>query len=262
MAPEGPPAPTATPPLRKLCYGEKEYWNERYAKSGMKKFEWYGPYETFRSQVLNSLESKSISSDEKNTNILTKADKMRNISKTETAPETKSISETDTAQENNTETTPGLAEKRQRAKLRVLIIGCGNSGLSEGLYQDGFTDSVSIDISDVVINQMQKYYKGSIPLHFEVMDARELKFKANEFDLIFDKGTIDSILCGEGSTRNAGQMLRNIHKVLKPSGRFFLITCGTPEARMIYLTKRVYKWDVKHSKIGNRHLYIATKKSA
>ncbi len=38
---------------------------------------------------------------------------------------------------------------------KVLVVGCGNSALSEELYDDGCTDITSIDYSNVVIEQMK-----------------------------------------------------------------------------------------------------------
>lgn len=36
-----------------------------------------------------------------------------------------------------------------------------------------------------------------------VMDVRALDFETGQFDCVIDKGTLDSILCGESSTSNA-----------------------------------------------------------
>ena len=39
---------------------------------------------------------------------------------------------------------------------KILIVGCGNSKLSIQMYEDNFKDITNIDISSVVIKQMQK----------------------------------------------------------------------------------------------------------
>ena len=38
---------------------------------------------------------------------------------------------------------------------KILILGCGNSSLTQDLYKDGFRHLTSIDLSDVVIEHMQ-----------------------------------------------------------------------------------------------------------
>ena len=37
----------------------------------------------------------------------------------------------------------------------ILILGCGNSSLTQDLYKDGYKDLTSIDLSPVVIKNMQ-----------------------------------------------------------------------------------------------------------
>lgn len=49
--------------------------------------------------------------------------------------------------------------------VKVLELGCGNSRLSEGLYNDGITAITCIDLSAVAVEKMQerlllKGYKG------------------------------------------------------------------------------------------------------
>lgn len=41
----------------------------------------------------------------------------------------------------------------------ILVAGCGNSRLSEDLYEDGYSSIANIDISRVVIDQMTDKYK-------------------------------------------------------------------------------------------------------
>ena len=83
-------------------------------------------------------------------------------------------------------------------------IGCGNSRLAEEMYEDGYQHLTNIDISFTVIKQMQELYKEKIPnLAFKQMDVRSLQYDDGTFDAVIDKGTFDSILCGDGSGPNA-----------------------------------------------------------
>jgi hypothetical protein len=47
------------------------------------------------------------------------------------------------------------------------------------------------------------------------MDVRDMKYKDETFDVIIDKGTLDAILCGSDSAKNAGQMLSESQRILK-----------------------------------------------
>jgi len=133
-----------------------------------------------------------------------------------------------------------------------------NSDLSEDMVKDGFEDVVSIDYSDVVIDQMKERQPK---LSFAVMDVRKLVYKKSAFDIIVDKGTLDAILCGSESARNADAMLSECHRVLKPGGVFCLVTYGTPQSRISYLEKLKYKWEVEQHTVGKtRFMYIMTKR--
>mmetsp|Transcript_13290 Transcript_13290/g.19880 ORF Transcript_13290/g.19880 Transcript_13290/m.19880 type:complete len:93 (+) Transcript_13290:378-656(+) len=92
------------------------------------------------------------------------------------------------------------------------------------------------------------------------MDAKDLKFNSGQFDAVFDKGTMDSILCGPNSVKSAGVMLWNIHKVMKSKSVFFIITYGSPNSRISLFNSRRFQWDIKHEQIGSRHLYTLTKR--
>lgn len=92
------------------------------------------------------------------------------------------------------------------------------------------------------------------------MDARDLKYPEREFDVVIDKGTLDAILCGSESAKNAASMLMEVHRVLKRGGLFFLITYGQPMARLPYLERPKYTWTVYHQLIGkSKYMYIMKK---
>lgn len=95
--------------------------------------------------------------------------------------------------------------------------------MSYGLYGDGVKDIYNIDFSETVVQQMQMKYKmdefpglicsnsfnsKSFLLNFilkllifnlnistdELMDITKMKFQDGVFDIVLDKGTLDSIL--------------------------------------------------------------------
>ncbi len=71
------------------------------------------------------------------------------------------------------------------------------------MYKDGYENITNIDISSTVIAQMKERYKDDFPnlkctlslfLLVDVMDARKLTYAPASFDMVVDKGTLDSIL--------------------------------------------------------------------
>lgn len=113
----------------------------------------------------------------------------------------------------------------------ALVIGAGNSNMSAELRGDGFEKVVSIDFSEVVISQMKKKYQHDPKLEWEVGDLTKMKFSNNSFDYVFDKATLDTLICGDNSNKIVGSMLKEIARVMKPGGTFVLISYGTPATR-------------------------------
>jgi len=118
------------------------------------------------------------------------------------------------------------------------------------MYEDGFTSIANIDISKVVVEQMKERHKDKATLTWQVMNACHLDFPDESFDCIVDKGTMDSILCGEGSTGNVAKMLSECVRVLKPEGVFFMISYGVPDNRLGYLESEEYPWKVSVSTVA------------
>jgi len=130
----------------------------------------------------------------------------------------------------------------------VLMVGCGNSRLSEEMINDGYPKNfINIDISSVVIELMQK---RSPNLIWQVMDVTKMSYENEYFGAVIDKGTLDAILCGEGSAQTSEKMLTEIARVLKPDGIFVCITYGQPSNRLHYLKKKKYNWSVNYNTVA------------
>ena len=127
--------------------------------------------------------------------------------------------------------------------FQILNIGCGNSLLAEEMYEDGYHNITSIDFSKIVIEQMNAMYKEKIPnLKFEEQDIRKMPYHDCCFDAVIDKGTLDSILCGDSSGPNAEKALKEIYRVLNPKGVYIVVTYGLPEQRLEYFKRPEFKW--------------------
>ena len=93
--------------------------------------------------------------------------------------------------------------------MRILVLGCGNADFSEDLYDDGYTNVVNVDISSVVIGQMQDRNLERPLMEWKVMDVTDMsEFESNSFDIAIDKSTIDALLCGDDSFLKVAEMLK------------------------------------------------------
>ncbi|KAL6342807.1 hypothetical protein AAG906_016642 [Vitis piasezkii] len=78
---------------------------------------------------------------------------------------------------------------------QILVPGCGNSRLSEHLYDAGFHGITNVDFSKVVISDMLRRNVRSRPdMRWRVMDITSMQFPDGSFDAILDKGGLDALM--------------------------------------------------------------------
>ncbi|KAF7459153.1 putative methylase [Cryptosporidium felis] len=127
---------------------------------------------------------------------------------------------------------------------KILVIGNGTSRLPEEMYDDGFRIIEAMDISEVAVEIMHERF-ASRNIKCQVSDVLNMyQYADNEYDVIIDKGTFDSILCGENSHINIDSMMRELTRVLNQNkGRYICISYGQPNYRLNYL-RSIKEWDV------------------
>uniref|UniRef100_A0A0D9WG55 Methyltransferase type 11 domain-containing protein n=1 Tax=Leersia perrieri TaxID=77586 RepID=A0A0D9WG55_9ORYZ len=129
-----------------------------------------------------------------------------------------------------------LLRARLPTSSRMLMLGCGNSLLSEDMVKDGYEEVVNIDISSVVIEQMREKHVDIPQLTCNlifIMDVRDMSFFGDEtFDCVLDKGTLDAMMCGNDAPHGASKMLEEVARLLRPDGVYMLITYGAPKERV------------------------------
>ena len=118
----------------------------------------------------------------------------------------------------------------------IMIIGSGLSDLGAFLYEQGFHYVTNIDVSSVAIKYMSEKHSKFSDMEYAQMDICESSSTPDEsFNLVIDKGTLDSLACCEEDQKKAEKMLINVYKMLSPSGSFVCVSRGSPETRLGYL---------------------------
>lgn len=128
------------------------------------------------------------------------------------------------------------------------MVGNGSSEVPFELYDDtemNVKEIISIDCSQTVTKRMQALIGDRKSLEFVCMDCTDLSFGEGSFDIVFDKATLDCILCGEGACERAEKMLEGICRVLKNQGVYICMSYGKPEMRMQYFKSDQLNWDVE-----------------
>ena len=135
---------------------------------------------------------------------------------------------------------------------KILNVGCGNSELSENMYDNGYLNIYNIDISQKVINLMTERSKNRPGIIYKVMDVCDIKYENNFFDLIIDKSTMDALSCGYYYYINIAKMLKEIQRVLKVGGYYMMVSYEEPESRMIHLNRKFLKFKIDILKIEQK----------
>ncbi|XP_030627442.1 eEF1A lysine and N-terminal methyltransferase isoform X1 [Chanos chanos] len=118
----------------------------------------------------------------------------------------------------------GVLHKYIKPREKVLVLGCGNSELSEQLYDVGYRNQVNIDISETVISHMiQRNAERRPDLTFQRVDATQTGFESASFQAALDKGTLDA-MASEEEGALARRMLEEVGRVLSVGGRYVCVS--------------------------------------
>ena len=95
----------------------------------------------------------------------------------------------------------------------ILNLGCGNGIIQEKMYDDGYTEIMNVDISKSVVDYMTERSRESRPnLKYKTADITDLSecFDDNTYDVIFDKGTLDTMLCYSKPSVTGAKVLKEV----------------------------------------------------
>lgn len=94
------------------------------------------------------------------------------------------------------------------------MVGCGNSELSEQLYDVGYKHLTNIDISETVVTNMNQRNAVCRPgLGFHQVDATQTPYEDASYQVVLDKGTLDA-MASEEEGALASKMLSEVRNLL------------------------------------------------
>ncbi|TNN41699.1 Methyltransferase-like protein 13 [Liparis tanakae] len=106
----------------------------------------------------------------------------------------------------------------------VLVVGCGNSELSEQMYDVGYKRLTNIDISETVVTHMSQRNAERRPgLVFQQVDATQTPYEDASYQAALDKSTLDA-MASEEEGALARSMLTEVSRVLAVGGRYVCVT--------------------------------------
>jgi len=134
-----------------------------------------------------------------------------------------------------------------RFNSTILNIGCGNSSISESLYDDGYKRITNIDFSGVCIASMKNRNREARgDMTWLMCDPTQgTTFPENFFDFVFDKGCMDAIMCGKEYTEQAAKVVKEVARLLKPGAKYVVFSTGKPAERIPLFKNKEYNWKIQ-----------------
>ncbi|XP_073030491.1 uncharacterized protein [Primulina eburnea] len=138
-------------------------------------------------------------------------------------------------------------------KTSILVPGCGNSRLSEHLYDVGFRNITNIDFSKVVIsNMLRRNVRERPEMKWRVMDMTNMQFANESFDAIIDKGGLDALMEPEHGSKLGNLYLSEVRRLLKSGGKFICLTLAESHVLDLLLPKYRFGWKISLLAIGEQ----------
>ena len=113
-----------------------------------------------------------------------------------------------------------------KPEYKILNVGSGTSKFAEDLFYEGIKNVVNIDFSESAIRLLEDHFLDqrveSKCIKMNVLDMKD--FQDGEFNLVFDKALLDSILCGENALETVKIMLKEIYRVLAEEGYYIIVS--------------------------------------
>merc|ERR1719482_2459266 len=98
---------------------------------------------------------------------------------------------------------------------------------------------VNTDISSIAIKQMRERNADLRPeMEWVIDDCTCTKLKDGDFDLVIDKGLIDTLACQSNFNVAISSFLKETKRVMKEDGVYLCVSMSPPEQRMPYFTEQ------------------------
>lgn len=119
---------------------------------------------------------------------------------------------------------------------KILVVGVGTGADLELIYQRGL-NITAIDYSQSMLNKAKKKFSNS-SITFVEMDAQEMEFSKDQFDLIIGSLILSVV-------PNADACFKEMERVIKPGGEILLFDKFLPAKQNLSLPKKIIRPVIK-----------------
>ena len=143
-----------------------------------------------------------------------------------------------------------------KPEYKILNVGSGTSKFAEDLFYEGIKNVTNIDFSESAVRLLEEHFEEqqieSKCIKMNVLDMKD--FQEGQFNLVFDKALLDSILCGEDALETVKTMLKEIYRVLADEGYYIIISNSDENTRKDLFDLNL--WEYKFMEIGKPTKFI------
>ena len=143
-----------------------------------------------------------------------------------------------------------------KPEYKILNVGSGTSKFAEDLFYEGIKNVTNIDFSESAVRLLEEHFEEqqieSKCIKMNVLDMKD--FQEGQFNLVFDKALLDSILCGEDALETVKSMLKEIYRVLADEGYYIIISNSDESTRKDLFDLNL--WEYKFMEIGKPTKFI------
>ncbi|KAL8026594.1 hypothetical protein ABFX02_14G038400 [Erythranthe guttata] len=148
-------------------------------------------------------------------------------------------------------------------ELTILVPACGNSRLSEHLYDDGFRNIINVDFSREVISAMMRRNLRDRPeMRWRVMDMTDMQLSNGAFEAIIDKGGLDALMEPDIDPRLGTIYLSEAKRLLKAGGKYICLTLAESHVVGLLFRKFRFGWKVSLHAVAQEPSSGTTKQRA
>ncbi|KAL7098955.1 hypothetical protein ACP275_09G051600 [Erythranthe tilingii] len=128
-------------------------------------------------------------------------------------------------------------------QLRILVPACGDSRLSEHLYDVGFRNIINLDYSkEVIAAMLRRNVKQRPGMRWRVMDITNMEFPNESFDAIIDKGGLDVLMDPGFGQKYPNLYITKVKQLLKVGGKYICLTLGDSKMLGLLFQKFRFGW--------------------
>lgn len=135
-----------------------------------------------------------------------------------------------------------LINKYSNKYDKILDLGCGVGRIAFALENYGYKNIIGIDIANKMIQEAKRVNNNiEKNIQFEVMDATNLKFEENHFDIVLAFHSITPI----PKRSNRKRVLEEVYRILKKNEKMIISCFEQDKSRDNFWEKENQKWEKK-----------------